>query len=85
MKELDSMGNLKFAIAILKERHKTLTNIYSPLSQKIHHTVSMLEAYDKQTEYDIQFDQAFKMLCRYGELQTVSDDGVSTFKTHNID
>lgn len=46
MKQLEEMNDIDFAIAILEERRKTTSNIYSPLNKKINsakHTLALLK------------------------------------------
>ena len=42
IKELDETDDLLFAISILNERHSSLKNLYSPLSQKLTRAVNTL-------------------------------------------
>lgn len=42
IERLNSLSNIDFAIAILNERRSSLTNYYSPLSQKLGETILAL-------------------------------------------
>ena len=42
IKKLNKIDDVNFAIAILNERRNNLTNVYSPLSQKIGRAIETL-------------------------------------------
>ena len=43
IKKLNEISDIDFAITILNERRNRLTNMYSPLSQKIGRVINTLE------------------------------------------
>ena len=43
IEQMEKMDDLSFAIAILNERRNKLTNVYSPLSEKLKKAIGELE------------------------------------------
>lgn len=58
-KQLAEMSDLKFATSILQERLNGLTNPYSPLSDKLRHTIRRLEELDSEAVADTQVPGPF--------------------------
>lgn len=48
IKQLNAMSEKEFAISVLEERRDSLTNPYSPLSEKLRKTIKALEAENEQ-------------------------------------
>jgi len=56
-KELEEIDTVDFAIRVIQERQESITNVYTPLNQKLNHAKTELEDIKKkliEIDYPIQ-------------------------------